>query len=302
LGYQAFPVLVALEGEADESLPSLTQFDHEIAAVRQGDGWTFVDLTADIVPFGEVPPAVTGEFGLLVKDDGSAVPVHFPTPGADQNRVRTLVVLGLDEKGHLEGTYRREATGLLQYQLRGMFPKMPEGKARTEVTEALASNLFESAHGDSLQISGGKDLGAPVWLSVHLAADGVLSKAAQGWLLKLPVPRFVNPQIASQLEREGERLFPFDVDAMAGSQMQEFELRLTLPVGWTADLPKAVQTEGPVGSYESRYTQDGRQVVIHRVLRGRTGVLPEDRKAELVTWLRTVAADDAQLLVLHPST
>jgi transglutaminase-like putative cysteine protease len=69
-GYQAYPVLLSSDGGVDTLVPTAHQFDHMIAAVaKPGGGYQFLDLTAEIVPYGDLPPDEQGEFGLLVKDD-----------------------------------------------------------------------------------------------------------------------------------------------------------------------------------------------------------------------------------------
>ena len=76
------------------------------------------------------------------------------------------------------------------------------------------------------------------------------------------------------------------------------ELRLTLPDGWQAELPETVHVEGPWGNYLSEYRQDGRELTIRRNIIGGRGVMAPDRIGELIQWLRDVAKDDAQYLVI----
>jgi hypothetical protein len=52
-GARAFPVLLAADGGVQRDLPSISQFDHLIAAVERPDGgYTYLDLTADLIPYG----------------------------------------------------------------------------------------------------------------------------------------------------------------------------------------------------------------------------------------------------------
>ena len=50
LGLSAYPVLLSSRGAVERQLPTIKQFDHEIAAVSTGAGYTYTDLTAAVVP------------------------------------------------------------------------------------------------------------------------------------------------------------------------------------------------------------------------------------------------------------
>src|SRR2546430_7934636 len=74
LGLNAYPVLLNSSGSADSTLPTVQQFDHMIAAVdrpAKNGGRIYLDLTSDLTPYGELPPAEEGSFVLVVHDDGT---------------------------------------------------------------------------------------------------------------------------------------------------------------------------------------------------------------------------------------
>src|SRR6266550_4584921 len=73
MGIRANPVLLSASGGADSTLPTVQQFDHMIAAVDRPEklgGRIYLDLTSDLTPYGELPPAEEGSFALVVHDDG----------------------------------------------------------------------------------------------------------------------------------------------------------------------------------------------------------------------------------------
>ncbi|MFI5243108.1 MAG: DUF3857 domain-containing transglutaminase family protein, partial [Gemmatimonadales bacterium] len=88
MGVSAYPVLLSSTGGVDTTMPSGHQFDHMIAAVDRDGKRTYVDLTADIVPFGSLPPAEQGEFGLLVHPDGTSEQITFPSEPASGNKAQ----------------------------------------------------------------------------------------------------------------------------------------------------------------------------------------------------------------------
>lgn len=75
-------------------------------------------------------------------------------------------------------------------------------------------------------------------------------------------------------------------------------LRVRLPTGWRAQPPTSVKAEGPFGSYESVYAQEGDELRVTRRVRGARGGYPPSARPELAAWMRAVAEDDASLVVL----
>jgi hypothetical protein len=106
----------------------------------------------------------------------------------------------------------------------------------------------------------------------------------------------------NELQERGERRFPIDVADVIGPISSFSEIRITLPDGWKARVPQNARVDGPFGLYESKYSQEGRELVITRRVQGATGVLPKERIGDLVGWLEGIAADDVRFIVLEHGT
>jgi hypothetical protein len=121
-------------------------------------------------------------------------------------------------------------------------------------------------------------------------------------ILTLPVhaPRAMI-DMANQLDAMPPRQFPIDVAAVVGPVVNSTDIRIILPPGWTARLPKSVHADGPFGSYTSEYEQTGRELHVVRQMSGKRGTLPPDQMKALVAWMRAVGADDAEFVVLDRS-
>lgn len=305
LGFDAYPVLVSSNGEAERDMPGTAEFDHMIAAVHLSPtdtSWKFLDLTSSLSPFDEVPPGVHGEFGLLVRDDGTPVEITFPKLKPEENRSEGLLVGSVDEKGHFSGSLTRTGTGLLQYKLRDTFSQSLTDRQKQSLLDAVAGSVVEGARGDSLEAFDGRDLRASVRVKLRIAGDGALRRASQGWVFMLPLARYASPDLVAKLENEKTRQFPFEASGVIGPIERIDTLRLTIPAGWVVDLPTGVTAESAFGTYHSSYAQNGREVVVERRMRGSEGVLPPSSKAELISWLNKVGEDDATFLLLHPAT
>lgn len=301
LGAEAHPVLTSA-GRIDATVPSLRQFDHAIAAVDLGDGEPiFVDLTASIVPWGHLPGGLHGGYGLIVRDDDSEL-LRFADPPATESRLTTRLVGELAEDGTFRGRYEESATGLMQYELRGVFAEELTRQQEANAAQAVASQLFPNASGDSLQAFDGFDLTADPRMTVRVEAPATTTRTPTGdHILPLPLPSFGNLNLLRYLEsREEERRAPFHIGQVSGDNEILRELVLDLPEGWTAVLPEPIEAESRFGSYRADFRQEGRTVHVTRRYLGGRGIAPPDARPELIEWLRAMLRDDVRYLVLRP--
>lgn len=305
LGYTAYPVLLSSGGIVDRDLPSIDQFDHAIAAVETPQGRVYVDLTADLTPYGQLPPSDQGEFALVVHPDGSSEQVTLPESAPADNLSQTTIVGTLSPDGFITASFEERHEGTSQYTLRQLFLAPIDSTHRAAIARAIATNVYPGAEADSLQIFDGRDLSADPRVSIELV-HGLAARPAGSngtYILTLP---FANMRaladVATALEAKPPRQFPFDVAAVVGPITTESDLELTLPHGWRAQLPKPVSVSGVWGTYQASYTQEGDQLKLTRRLQGTRGVQPPEALPDLLHWLRAVAADDVPYLVLTPGT
>ncbi len=305
LGLNAYPVLLSSSGSADSTLPTVQQFDHMIAAVdrpAKNGGRIYLDLTSDLTPYGELPPAEEGSFVLVVHDDGTLEEVTLPLSAPSGNRSETRIVGELSADGHFTGRYTEAKSGGLQYGLRRAYARVFSKDELSRLTQALANGVFSGASGDSLTLFDGRDLRAKpqVTLTVHDAP--VLSSTGGTRIFTLPaaLPNYASLGLASQLERRKPRRFPIDISEVIGPIESVTELRMTLPPGWKADLPPNVKESSQFGSYSAEYAQDGRELQVMRRMTGQRGTAPPDSIDALIAWLRAISKDDVKFIVLQP--
>jgi len=301
-GAEAYPVLANLEGEPDSTMPDIGQFDHMIAALVTPGGYRYLDLTAELIPWGEVPTYLQGEVGLLVRPNGTGELVHFPEDPPDSNRVDVTLTGELSADGSFQGRYVQATSGGAQYSMRNSLAGSSEFTAqqRDRLARAIANNVFEGARGDSLVIFDGRDLRATPRVSAWIEAETVTQRNGADHILTLPLPSFGNRRIIGTLESQGERRFPIDVAQVNGPVVSRSALDVQLPEGWRASLPSNVEATSVFGSYTAEYSQVGRHLRIVRSMKGARGIEPPDSVGALIAWLRAVAADDAKYIVLKP--
>ena len=301
MGFGAFPVLLNSAGGVDTSLPSTGQFDHMIAAVERPGGYLYLDLTADIVPVGLLPPSEYGEFALIVHPDGRGEEVTLPQDSVAANRGLDLVEGELSPDGTFNGRMTRTRQGRSQLDLREALSRSFTAQERAEIARNLADGEFDGATGDSLQLFDGHDLTAPARISVVIRNAKATTNTGGSDIMTLPLVQAVTPRLVGEVEAHVPRKFPIDAGRIFGPEEHVSELRVTLPEGWRARLPAGVSVSGAFGTYASSYEQNGRELHIVRRMSGARGILPPDRVQDLLQFLRAVARDDARLLVLEHS-
>jgi hypothetical protein len=302
LGFRAYPVLLNSGGSVARALPSLSQFNHAIAMVERSEGRVYVDLTAELVPYGELPESDQGQFGLIVYPDGTSEQVTLPESAASANLNETRIAGSLSAEGYITAMYEERGLGSRQYSLRSLFLVPADSSHRAEFARAIATKLYPGAEADSLVVFEGRDLAADPRVALRIVR-GLAARTTgnnQTLILSLPLTSMRGmADAAAALESRRPRRFPIDAAQIIGPAATFTDITLTLPPGWRAELPRDVEAKGKWGSYTARYDQQGTTLHIVRRLEGTRGIYPPEDLPDLTGWLRAVAQDDVAYLVIE---
>ena len=304
LGYEAFPVLVNSAGLRDSTPVSLERFDHVIVALDRYDDeeFTFLDLTNDLLPFGAIPPGLQGSYGLLVRPEDQSSWIQLPESPLQDNWIETTIKGAIGSDATFTGTLEMQADGNSQYGLRERLRGTTDGgnDVIIEAARNIASYYLPGVVVDSTELNDGLSLTRIPYIYVEATSDRLVQSSGGRYLLQLP-ERFIDaPSVLTSLGEE-PRHFPIDAERMNDASTVRQVFQLTLPPGWRAQLPSSVWVRGLFGEYQATYTQKGRTLRVTRELSGRRGQEPADSIAALRTWLRAVADDRAQAILLDPS-
>jgi hypothetical protein len=301
MGMTAHPVLLNSTGGVEVGLPSITQFDHAIAAFKRPGraSYEFTDLTASLTPFGELPFGPQGEFGIVVLPDGRVEEVTFPMSRVADNRLHFSLVGTIGADGNFTGTYEESGFGNLQYRLRGVFENPMDSAQKAQLANGVARRYFPGATGTDLVGFEGKDLRAPSTMKVRVNGRAVQLSGTTA-ILRNPVGSSARlGTLADEVDKQIPRQFPIDAEGIFGYNQLSAEFRFTLPEGWLADLPAGVDASGPFGFYRSTYKQQGRELRITREFGGAKGLHAPDKVKDLSAWLRAIGKDDAEVILIR---
>jgi len=301
LGLTAYPVLLNSTGVSEREMPSIGAFDHAIAALQKPGSrdYTFLDLTTNAFPPGKVPPGYQGEFGLVVLPDGKSDQITFPKDAPSESITSFDGTLSAD--GKLSGRLDIISHGAGESMLRAAFLEPLDSVRRVGMEMAFAQS-FPNSTVDSLHVLNGHDLTAEPRITVVMHGGEVAKKTGPVELLTVPpMLRTVGPNGSGMLSRmanDPPRKFPIDASRVMGPGSSESNIRVTLPDGWKAQLPKGVVATSPFGEYRSEYTQEGRVLRVSRRVTGASGVYPKEKIEDLKAWLKKLADDNVEAIVL----
>lgn len=308
VGIEAEPVILAQTGRPDALAPSIHQFNHVIAAVRESNAWRFTDLTAEVFPYGEIPEAYQGAFALQVSAVGSAREVHFPLSQPASNRLSFSFTASLDDSGAAVGSVSEAASGTQAPVLRGLLVAVADSSRRRAAMGSVIQRFAgreaaATASIDSLIGSDGRDMAVPPAFRYKARLPGVLTRVGDSRVLRVPeVVRGPARQIRAllgQVDTARVRLMAIDASRVIPPTSIKVEWRLVLPAGFTAELPPRVETSSFFGRYRSQWYLEGRELRVVRELEGGRGVFGPERLPEVLVWLRLVGADDQEFITLR---
>ena len=298
IGVTGYPVLLNAFGARGDNA-SLGQFNHMVAAVKRGNGYVFADLTAGSNEIGRLPRSELGGIAVIVKEKEGEV-ITLPKGQFDQNVDDAHIDGTLGEDGNFSGSVENTRTGDLAVAIRMAFSTPLDSMKKKAIGQILASEYFARPETDSLVGFDGKDFHAEAKVRFKVTKAKMLTRAGGVALLENPIrPVSFMPPLADAIDNKKERKLPYSAKTLLGPSTERITARITLPTGWTATLPANVKLDGPVGYYEMKYSQSGRELRIERTLRGYDVVLPPTAKAAIVDWLRKAGSEDGKMIVLN---
>ena len=262
-GIEALPILTRPldEGSIDADFPSPIQFDHVIVAVRLSepggspaevrlaDGPALLfDPTDPWTPWGQLPAALQGASGLLVRRAGAEL-LAFPVAPASFNRLQRNLEAELDAEGSLSARVTERTEGALCE--RGFYQRRTSDE-RSEAISRFASEHIQGARASGLELSQLDNVTSPLDARFSVRAPGFLRKT--GTLLLLPaLPFSVGPARIPHLE---DRRLPIDLWL---PRIQALTATVRLPPGLRVDgLPDPIDIDTPYLRYHAVFSvKDG---------------------------------------------
>lgn len=293
VGIKAYPVLIGLapHERVDTTLPSLSQFNHMIAAVPIGtDTYIWLDPTAATCSYGDLPYNAQGRTGLLISETRGEF-VVTPIFGAEANRLISTTELTLDNEGGVHGTLSIQADG--QY---GLDTRWAYQQIHPTVRKAiLATELSQQFPGIQIvwhEISDLSDLNAPVTINLGFRVEHYGTWVGNDMLLPLPIDEFSD--YAETFANE-QRTYSLDF----GYPMEiEKTIRIQIPEEWTVTLPEDIDYTIEGAELSRQYRQVENVMTYRLVFTLKDRILPADAYSAARSLFTSLASEDGSPVLL----
>ncbi|MVN78438.1 DUF3857 domain-containing protein [Hymenobacter sp. HMF4947] len=226
-GLSTLPLLLSTRqhGRVSQEYPQLDQFNYVVALVElPGQPDLLLDATEPLLPANVLPTRCLNTVGHTVPAAGEGRWVSL-VPSERYNHYQA-VKLTLDAQGNLSGQVHEEHGGYAGLEAREKLQQLGEKKYLSELASTHPSwevpNYIFSGQGEVTQ---------PLALNYELRQPASTGKAAPELYLN-PLEAFGERQNPFRSE---QRTYPVDVGML---QQDIITLTLTLPPGYTAELPK----------------------------------------------------------------
>ncbi|MDJ0365734.1 DUF3857 domain-containing protein [Hymenobacter sp. H14-R3] len=226
-GLVAQPLLLSTRahGYVSQEYPLLDQFNYVLAAVELPGGHDLLlDATEPLLTADALPLRCLNKIGHTVPAEGEGRWVSL-APSLRYTHYQE-VKMTLDAQGGLTSQAREDFGGYAGLAAREKLAQLGEKKFAAE----LASE-HPSWEMPSYQLSGTTNLGQPLSISYTLRQPAETATTAEELYVK-PLATFSEDSNPFQL---AERSFPVDFGML---RQEVISLTLTLPAGYTAELPK----------------------------------------------------------------
>ena len=241
-GLKAYPALINSAWKIDETVPSPGQFDHLITAVPRPGGYTWLDTTPEVAPFGYLIGPLRDKTALVIPADARPVLVSTdlnpPHPSVETYQADAT----LGEDGTLEGTLawslQGDDTTLL---VRSAFRKTPMPQWK-DLVHLISMRTGFAGEVDDVRVEGVTAIEEPLrWKYKYTRKD---------------FPDWANRRIADALPSMGaaapdeKATEPLKLGSPAEFR---YSSSVKLPAGSAPQLPPPRDIKEPFAEYSSAY-------------------------------------------------
>ncbi len=290
-GIKSYLVLINANHRVDISLPSPGQFNHCIAAVPSKDGYIFLDTTAEICSFGNLPPSDQNRDVLIVKEKGAEI-AKTPLYRAEDNLCQRDIEVDLERDGTISAAVKISTKGFFDLVYRASFRYL----RAVEREKRLAEDLNSICPGASLlefKISSLRNLDQPIKESYRFLAKNYALKIGNKFLIK---PAIIGAMRSTALVAAKKRLYPI----LFRKRWERIDnVAINLPVGWKIEtLPENLSLHYPFGEFDAIYKNLGNKISYQRRFRISQAEIPIADYLKFKKFYQQVAEQDRKEIIL----
>ena len=294
VGIKAYPVLVSVapHERVDTTLPTLSQFNHLVAAIPTGAAtYTWMDPTSSTCRYGDLPYNVQGRTGFLIADTRGEF-VEIPVLPPETNRLVSTTELTLSKEGGVQGTLYIQANGQYDINARWAYQQIQPSLLKS----IFATELSQQFPGIQIawhDISELNDLNIPLTINLGFRVENYATQVGNDMLMPLPIDEFAD--YAETFANE-HRTYTLDM----GYPMQiEKVIRIEIPDGWTATLPKDIHHVVEGAELTRQYKQVENTITYKLMFTLKNRILSAAAYTAVRSIFMSLASEDGARLLLN---
>jgi len=293
-GVKAYPVLVPIgfKGPTSKRLPSPGIFDHAIAVAEIDGKHIWMDTTAEVCPFGDLPEADRGREVLVIKD-GKGEFVQTPEYTAEENSTSQMATIKLNADGGITASVLWTATGGGDLAARTTYKYAKPNKIR-EGFEATVASISPDARLNDYSVEDPAKRDEPLKISYDFEASGWANRTSKFLIFRPSLYQSILSQTPfSKAQRQFEVLF-------SGMSSNSSETKIVLPNGFKVEeIPQNVALKTDFAAYDRTYTLDGIILKVVEKLVRQDARIPISRYPEVKKFYEDVIQSQKQQAVLR---
>ena len=287
-GFAANAVLIGSEHELEASFPTPSQFDHVITAVELNGKIIWLDSTPETAPFQFLLSPLRNRQGLMVPATGTPklvrTPGHPPFPLFSEWTTDG----SLNDTGEYNGRFYIRMRDDTEVYLRSGY-RATGSAQQDQLTQRILAAYRFGGDASRIQVTPPEKLDVPLEIRLDYTRSKFGDWPNHKIYPMLPIWGFV-------FDSDSER--PVTEFGGGGSGTNTFISRMTLPDGWTAQLPRPTNFSSHFVEYSNTYTMDKNTLVTTRKIQMKTDFLQPDDWDQYLKWKDLVDNDEDRLVKL----
>jgi hypothetical protein len=258
VGVTAYPVLLKVQPieVSRNDPPSPSAFNHAICLAEINGKKYWLDATAQVVPWGEIPASDRGADAFVIRN-GKGTFETIPFATAEENRRDVLAKISLNPDGSAKGTIEMQGNGEWDLFMRTQFSYLTPDRVRPFM-QSMAQNIGPNARVTDYKVSDVSNKDQPVKITMTVEFPAWAAQSGDLLLFKAR-PEQTGGGQSSPLREDGRRLPIAQQKAGLGNST----LELTLPTGYTLfSAPKPTEVKSDLGKFTRTVTATPGKIIV----------------------------------------
>ena len=243
-------------GKLEEDIP-MSQFNHAIVLAEVDGKMVWLDPTAEVASFGEVPGDDQEKLALVFFPDEARF-LKVPLKAPEENMIKTNMLININPDASIDVRMEMQTSGATDMDMRSF--KYIKPARRKQIVENWINSIAPGAKLKEYSFSDLEDLNIPVRLNVAFSAPDYLKRAGDVWLFTIP-----GIQMEAGLVGKEKRNYPI---TFSTTSLSIDRVEIHLPAQFEAQfIPEGTNLQLPYISFKSSYEAVGRTIFYESILR-----------------------------------